>query len=78
MSGTSNFRVNNLHPFSGRRVLDAFFDLQPLMLKIRFSVQLNLFLKLWRQIDESHKCLERLTSEHNMKYINLKLKHQYA
>ena len=57
MSDTSHiwFRVNNLNPFSGRRVLKDFFDLQPLSLEIpsRFSTELNLSLKIWRQIDES-------------------------
>ena len=66
------FRANNLHPFYGRRVLEDFFDLQLLSLKIpsHFSVELNLSVKLWRQIDESHKCLEHHTSEHSMKYVH--------
>ena len=51
-----------------------FFDLQPPIRKIPshfFFVELKLFLKLWRQTDETHKCLEHRTSEHNMEYIHL-------
>ena len=72
MSGMSHIqlRVNTLHPFSETEVLEAFSDLQPLSLKIpsHFSVELNLSLKLWRQADESHKCLEHHTSKYTMKY----------
>ena len=72
-SGTSHiwFRVYNLHPFSGRKILEFFFDLRSLSLTIssHCSVELNLSLKLWRQTDESHKCLEHHTSGYTMKYV---------
>ena len=74
MSGMSHiwFRVNHLHPFLEEKILEAFVDLQPLSLKMpsHFSVELNLSLKLWRQMDESHKGLECLTSEYNMEYVH--------
>ena len=75
MSGTSHiwFRVNNLHSFSGRTVLENFSDLQSslsLTIPNHFPVELNLFFKLWRQIDELHKCLEHHTLEYTVKYVH--------
>ena len=49
------FRVTRLHPFSGRTLLKAFSDLQPLTLQIlsHICVEVNLSLTFWRQIDGS-------------------------